>query len=165
MDKRAIVYPKGNEKEIWDEYASKLGMNFSNFARTAINSYIELIELLYQGNVDVDQHDVVSEVRNLIKENEELKQNVKELRNTIRNLTTDYWDKVWEAISTERFKTAEEILTDAGIIDSSMDHIQIQAEIRHLNEGLALENQLAKQEGRESPLEYSPGKGWKKRKP
>lgn len=94
---------------------------------------------------------------------EQLKHDIKELRAAMRNLTADYWDKVWNVISTERYKTARQILTDAGIIDSSMDYIQIQAEINYLKEVLRDLKYECELEKREYPLEYDPDKGWKKK--
>ena len=165
--KHVSVYPKGDEKEIWDECAGTFGINFSNFARKAINSYLGILKIFYPNIPTPDtgfvDEDLVNKVYELLVENKQLKQDIKELRAAMRNLTTDYWDKVWRAISTDRYKTAEQILIDAGIINSSMDYEQIQAAIHYLNDGLGEENRIAKQEGKEPPFDYKPGEGWKRK--
>jgi len=157
------LYPKGNENEIWDKCAGEFGINFSDFARKAINSYLEILKIFNPDTVSTPDtsfidKELLRKVNELVKENEEL-------RREIRNLTTDYWDKVWNAISTVRYKTVREILTDAGIINSSMDYIQIQAEINYLKEVLRDFKYQCELEGREYPLEYEPERGWRKKKP
>lgn len=165
--KHMSVYPKSNEKEIWKGAAGEFGINFSNFARRAINSYLEIHRIFNPDTVPTPDtnfidEELVKRIAELVKENERLKQ-INDLRAAMKNLTADYWGKVWEVIPTDRYKSVREILADAGIIDSSMDYIEIQTEIRHLHDLLRIENELAKLEGREPPLEYDPAKGWMKK--
>ncbi|RLI76962.1 hypothetical protein DRP07_12650 [Archaeoglobales archaeon] len=162
------VYPWPGEAERWKRYAKEVcGQSLSDFMRDAANTYIRFLDgqlSLAETNID--------EIERLEKENEELRLEIERLKEEIELLRAiqpeekdDFFDRVWNAISRKKYKKVDQILLDAGVVTPiSSKEDWLQAYDKFMDELRELEERC-RQEGKQFPLEFKEGRGWRKRRP
>jgi len=160
------VYPKNGEEQIWQQYVKKSSHNtLSAFIREAVNLYCKYLDGEFDLTTAGKHEDVnlKAEVERLRKELTKLYNENKQLKQALtQRKKTDYWNRIWNAISTTQYKTTDQILRDAGIITPLMDYYDELAEEHHLQQVLIDYMEECRAEGKPFPLKYEEGKGWVK---
>lgn len=78
---------------------------------------------------------------------------LEQIRDEVKNLVSSEWDRIWEAIPTDQYKSAHEIAKDAGLIKSHMNKFEREALIQDLQRDLKVFIYECEYEGRKPPLE------------
>lgn len=158
--------------ESWVEEAKRMGTDIPTMIEHHVNFMIEKgVFELPETTIEPPEN-----LEMLKEENQRLKEEIRRLEAGQTTNRPDNWDKIWEAIDIRRFKTEEQILIDAGILDPLKDggkklrelqpdeYLERQIKIKELEETFDWWLQEAKMFGHAPPLEYKAKRGWRRLK-